>query len=312
MPARPVMPRPVIPRRAPAALLPVCLGLIGTALVWRSAAEHGAAPALLAELFIAAAVGVFALVAWAYLRRVWRGPAALPADLRARAGAPGGTEALMFVGVAVLPLSAAAAALVWGVAALLQIALVLRVISDRAAAPPEDPVLTLFLVVPFGGLLLAPVALGAALFWPLLAVYVAVAPAVVWRFASRPVAPAERPAAWVLLAPPSVAAIAAEALYPGGALTLALYSLAALTLAALMSRLRWLTESGFAPSWACFTYPTAAFAGATWALAGRSGDGFWLGAGLVAALAATTITALVAARALTAWRHRRPIAAPIR
>ena len=304
--------RPVIPRRAPAALLPVCLGLIGTALVWRSAAEHGAAPALLAELFIAAAIGVFALVASAYTRRVWRGPAALPADLRARAGTPGGTEALMFVGVALLPVSAWAAALVWGIAALLQTALVLRVLADQTAAPPEDPVLTLFLVVPFGGLLLAPVALGAALFWPLLALYVAVAPAVVWHFASRPVVPAERPAAWVLLAPPSVAAIAAEALYPGSMLTPWLHALAALTLVFLVTQLRWLTAGGFAPSWGCFTYPTAAFAGATWAMAGRSGDPFWLTLALAAALMATAITTAVAARALTAWRQRRRIAAPSR
>lgn len=297
--------RPVIPRRAPAALLPVCLGLIGTSLAWRSAAEHGVAPGLLAELFVAAAVGLFLLVAVRYLHRVRRGPAALRADLRARAGTPGGTEALMFVGVALLPVSAWAAAAVWVAAVMLQLALVLRIVSDDEAAPPRDPVLTLFLIVPFGGLLLSPVDLGAALLWPLLTLYAAMAPAVIWHFASRPVPPAERPAAWVLLAPPSVATIAYETVYPGGTLTPWLFALSALTLAGLLVRVRWLTARGFAASWGCFTYPSAAFSGAVFAMAGRSGEVLWTALGFTAALATTAITGAVAGLALFGWRRRR-------
>lgn len=301
--ARPV--RPAIPRRAPAALLPVCLGLIGTALAWRSAAVHDAAPALLAELFVAAAVGVFALVAVSYIRRIRRGPVALQADLRARAGTPGGTEALMFVGVALLPVSGLAAATIWAVAVLLQMAVVLRVASDSMAVPPRDPVLTLFLMVPFGGLLLSPVDLGAALLWPLLAFYATVAPAVIWHFVSRPVVPAERPMAWVLLAPPSVATIAYESLYPGGSLTPWLFAISVLTLAGLMMRVRWLIEHGFGASWGCFTYPSAAFSGAVFAMADRSGEPLWTMVGLAAALATTLVTAAVAGLAMQGWSRRR-------
>jgi len=305
--------RSLFPRLAPAALLPVCLGLIGTALGWRAAAEAGAAPAAIAEILIAAAVGVFAVVALAYLRRLLRDPAALPADLRARAGTPGGNEALMFTGTALLPLAPALAAFTWGLAVLLQAGVVLRVGLDRAARPPRNAALTAFLLVPFGGLLLGPLdGAGALLLWPLLAAYAVTGPAVILLLARGHLAEAERPAVWVLLAPPSVAAIAAEAAHPGGLLAPVLYGLASLTLLGLMWQLRWLTAAGFNPSWACFTFPSAAFVGASWAMTVRTGSAALETLAFGATLAVTMVSVAVAALTLHAWTRRRIALAPVR
>ncbi|MGY6409624.1 MAG: SLAC1 family transporter [Alkalilacustris sp.] len=305
--------RPVVPRHAPAALLLVCLGLIGTSLSWRAAAEFGAAPAALAEILIATAVGVFAVVALAYLRRLLRDPTALPADLRCRAGTPGGNEALMFTGTALWPFAPGIAGFVWGLAVLLQATVVLRVALDRRARPPRDAVLTLFLLVPFGGLLLGPLpAAGALLLWPLLAVYAVTGLAVLRHLARGDIAERERPAAWVLLAPPSVATVAAEMASPGGLLAPVLYCLASLTLAGLLWLLRWMVAAGFQPSWACFTFPSAAFVGASWAMAGRTGSATLETLAFGAGLAVTVVAVGVAAVTLHAWARRRMGPAPVR
>ncbi|MFN3614144.1 MAG: hypothetical protein ACK4WC_06240 [Rubrimonas sp.] len=289
----------------PAPLLPLGLGLIGAALVWREIAAATAVPPWAAEALVAAAALALTALLIGYLRRLRRRPSAVDVDLRRRAGAPGGTEALMFLGVALAPLSAGLGALVWMGAAAAQIALALRLFLRHGDVVRRDPELSLFLIVPFGGMMLAPVAFAPALFWIGLALGAATWPLALRRLLLRPTPPDQRPAAWVLLAPPSVACIAALSQWGAGPLAFTLFALATGTLVGLTWRLPWIAEGGFAPSWPCFTYPSAAYAGACAGMAAALEGGGWTTLAVVAAALVTAATLTVAALCLSAWRAGR-------
>lgn len=182
-----------------------------------------------------------------------------------------------------------------------------RMALDLAARPRRDAALTVFPFAPFGGLLPGPLdGAGALPLWPLLALCALTDPAVILLPARGHLAEAERPAAWVLLAPPSVVAIAAEAAHPGGPLSPVLYGVASLTRLGLLGQLRWLTSAGFTPSWACSTFPSAAFVGASWAMTVRTGSP------ALETLAVTMISVTVAGLPLHAWTCRRIALAPAR
>ncbi|MGY6550183.1 MAG: SLAC1 family transporter [Roseinatronobacter sp.] len=142
--------------------------------------------------------------------------------------------------------------------------------------------------------------------------YGVLAPAVIRHLLRDELNAAERPAAWVLLAPPSVATAAAELAYPGGGLSVMLYSIASVTLLGLLWHLRWLTAAGFQPSWACFTFPSAAFVGASWAMAMRTGSPMLEGVAFGSLLIVTLISVRVAALTLRPWTRRCVTLAPVR
>lgn len=308
-------------RTAPAPLLPTCLGLIGLGMVWRKAAAYLAAPYWLGEAAVIGSLAVFAAVSTLYLSSTLSQPGALRADVRAKAGrsaVPAGSEALMLSGAALLPLAPGVAPFVWTAGIFLHVFLMTLVFRELRAMGPAEWAPTGFLVVPFVGLIVAPIgggplgeqALGApgiaaALFWWSLLLYLALLPAAAWRLATQPTEPRLRPGAYVLLAPPSVAVIGYDKLDPEGGLTVGLFALSLVILAVLARHRRWLMGDGFAPTWGCFTFPSAAFAGACLTMAARNPDLLWRGVAAAATLGATAITTYVALRMLAAWRAGR-------
>lgn len=306
-------------RRVPPPFLSISLGLVGLGLVWRAASENLGAPAALGEAMVVVALAVFATVAVLFVLGLREEPGALGRDLARPAGRgsiPAGSEALMLAGAAILPMAPQAAPFVWTAGVFLHLWLAARLVGLLARMAPEDRAPTGFLVVPFCGLIVAPVggapmadqtALGAAsiaelLFWGSLGAYLVLLTFAARRLARVPTPPHLRPGAYILLAPPAVAVVGYEKLHPEGPLTPWLFGLAAALLTYASQRRDWLTEGGFAPTWGAFTFPTVAFAGACLTVAGRIGGPLAQGAATVAVVGATAITVGVALRAFRAWR----------
>lgn len=311
-----------LPVGAPPPMLTVSLGLIGVGLLWRAAAEHIGFPYLPGEAMVVAALAVYATIVTLYVVGLRRDAGALARDLARPAGrgaVPAATEGMILAGAALLPFAASAAPIVWSVGVFLHLFLLVRLLGLMTEMKPQDRAPSGFLVVPLCGLIVAPVggapmasevALGASsvaslFFWISLGIYAALAPAAVSQLLTRPTRPEYRPGAYVLLAPPAVAVVGYDKLHPDGALTPLLFVIACMIVAIAWMKRDWLTEGGFAPTWACFTFPSAAFAGACLTMAGRSGTRLAEVMAGLAVLAATALTLYVARLCVVAWREGR-------
>ena len=295
------------------ALLPACLGLMGCGLVWREAARVLDAPRAVSEIWLGATLAVLALCLALYGRRAVRRPADLLHDLRMPAGrgaVSAGSMALMLAGAALAPLWVPAAMVVWGAGVVLHGFLAVVLLRELAAMPPDARPATATLLVPFAGQLVAPlggVALGfgavaALLFGSGIAVWLVLLPLILrhlWRRASPP--PPVRPGTAILLSPPAIGAVALERLMPGSPLVVVLFAAACVVLLALLLRLRWLAGDGWSPGWAAFTFPLAAFAGASLVMAERFPSLWSLNAAAVATAAASLVTLYVAWRIGQGW-----------
>jgi tellurite resistance protein len=300
-------------------LLPACLGLIGTGLVWRKASEVLGAPTAIGEIWLGASLAVFLLCLSLYLRRVSARPASLLHDLRmpaTRGTVSAGSMSLMLSGAALAPLWAPLAMILWGSGVVLHGFAALLLLRELALMPPDGRPATASLLVPFAGFLVAPqggVSLGfgivaTALFWLGIAVWLTLTPLVLrhlWRASSPP--PPLRPATAILLAPPAITAIGLDTLDPDNPTVPFLFGLSCLTLIALLARLRWLTAGGWSAGWNAFTFPLAAFAGACVIMAERvQSEPVRLGAA-VAVTAASLVTLYAVWRLARAWVTGRPV-----
>lgn len=295
------------------ALLPVCLGLVATGLLWREAARVLGAPRAISELWLGAALMILALCIGLYARRVGHRPSTLLHDLRMPAGrgaVSAGSMALLLAGAALEPLWVPAAMVVWGAGVVLHGFLAAVLLRELVQMPPDARPATATLLVPFAGQMVAPlggVPLGfgtvsAVLFWSGIAVWLGLLPPILrrlWRYPSPP--PPVRPGTAILLAPPAIGAVAASALMPGTPLVPVLFAVACLVVLGLLLRLRWLAGDGWSPGWGAFTFPLAAFAGAGLLMAQRYPSLASLNAAAVVVTAASLITLYVAWRMAQGW-----------
>lgn len=303
------------------AILPVCLGLVGTGLVWRDAVDVLGAPEGIAGLWLGAALAVLAVCLGLYVRRVSIRPEALLHDLRMPAGrgaVSAGSMALMLAGAALAPVWVAAAMVAWGAGVILHVFLAVVLLRELALMPPDGRPVTATLLVPFAGQIVAPlggVALGfegvaAALFWLGMAVWLALTPFILrrlWRAASPP--PPVRPGTAILLVPPAIGCVALDRLEPGNLLSVGLFAVACVVLLGLLLRVRWLAGHGWSAGWDAFTYPLAAFAGACLAMVPHWPAIWVLDAAAVAVTAASLLTLYVAIRTAQGWLAGRIVAA---
>lgn len=303
-----------LPRRAPAPLAPVCLGLMGLGLAWRKAGEIYGAPGIVGEAIIAFAVALSAVVAVKYVSMIRIRPAALMLDLRKPAGrgaVPAGSETLIVGAAALLPYSYPAALAAWLIGVALHLTLAYQLLGLLRGAVTMDARPSGFLLVPFVGPIVAPIA-GAEmdliapsklLFWVGLGAYLVLFPLIIRRFVTEPIDHVFRPSVFMLLAPPAIGIVAYEQVYPGGPLSPWLYAFTVVLLIALARQWRWLTEGGFSATWGAFTFPFTAFAAASMTMAGRHHDALFPVFGIIALMITSVLTPWIAAKVLARWKN---------
>jgi tellurite resistance protein len=300
-------------RHLPLPLFAAPMGIGGLGLAWREASHALGAPPVVGEGLLALAAAVWIVVAVLHAARLLRHPDALAADLRhpvrsAFAGAI--TIGLMILAGGLAPHAREPAATLWLTAVAGHLAIAGWTIRGLLTAPREPATLTPPLLIPLVGNVLAPVfgvRLGfEALSWMMFGVgallWAMLQPLLLARLISGPPLPERlRPTLVILLAPPSVGALALAALSGGfGPAPLAVLGLAVMLAAVLATFAPTFARVPFAMSWWGWTFPSAAFAAAC-AGAAHAHGATWLSAPLWGLLTvATGIVGLVTARTLRA------------
>lgn len=257
----------------PIPLFAVPMGLGGLGLLWRDAGFLVGPLAWLGEALLLAATVVWLWLAWLHGRRALAHPDALRADLSDPVrlpffGAP--TIGLMivagFVGAHVAWLGAA----LWLVAVSLHLAIAAWLFGRIVSGGADPAMLAPPLMIPMVGNILAPAIGGGFGFLGLSAVafgvgaflWLAVLPLLLQRLlAGPPLPPRLLPSVVILLAPPSVGAVALPTLTGDvGLASLVLFGIALFTALALLAAVPKIASAPFSPAFWGISFPTAAFA----------------------------------------------------
>ena len=257
----------------PFPLLAMPMGTGGVGLAWRAAHETLGVPAAIGEALLAATALLWCAVVLLQGLRLLRHPEAVLVEARhpvrvAFAAAP--TIGLMIVAGFLHPYAPALGAALWAVAVGLHLLVAMMLLRRILAGRGEAAMLAPPLMIPLVGNILAPVfgaRMGFAdLSWMMFGIglflWLAVQPLLLHRLvAGPPLPPPLRPSLVILLAPPTVAALALVALTGEAvAVTLAFVGLAVLVAAVLVSLAGELSRIPFGLAWWGVTFPSAAFA----------------------------------------------------
>ncbi|MGB0411684.1 MAG: hypothetical protein ACPGFA_08870 [Pikeienuella sp.] len=303
-------------RRTPAALFPVCLGMIGIGLPWLSVAETMGGPKWFAGAWISvSAVAVLFCMA-SYLAKLMVAPRVLLIDLNpapGRAAVSAGSMCLLVLAAALVRLTGAAqpALALWclglGLHAVYALCVLYAIWADGLRNFRFSPVLFLpfvgFIVATFGGPDLGQKALSHYLFWAALPSFLLIFVFSAPRFLLWPTAIPQRAAAAILLAPVSLLATASFIL--GMERFFDLFFIAACAVAAgLLVGVRWLTAGGWTPLWGAFTFPLSAFT-ATMVIAANRYGGAWEYAAWIVLIISSAIIAYLFTLTMWAWSRGR-------
>lgn len=301
-------------RHFPLPLFAVVMGIAGLGLAWREAGRVLGAPVLIGEALLLIATMVFGLVATAYLLKGQRYPAAVAAEFRHPVRSNfifAITVGLILLSNALLPHRPDLAGGLWLFATIAHLLLAGWLVRRLLLQPMPLATLTPAIFIPLVGNILAPLA-GMKLGYPALSwfsfsvglgLWMAIQPLLLHRlFYGEALPPKLMPALAILLAPPSVGAMALAALQ-GGRFEMATWILAgiagfiALVLLSLLPRFMRLP---FAPSWWAYTFPSAAFALLLVQIIGVRPEGLHPAIGWTAISLASLVVALVAWRTVMA------------
>lgn len=300
-------------RRTPPAVFPPVMGLFGLTLGWRRAAEVFAIGTAWSELLLGATTLIFLAAVGCYLAKLIHRPSVVMEDLRilpGRAGLAAMTMSVMLLGAGLAPLFPRAAVFVLWLGIGLHLGLAALVIRALATGPAEQRQVTPawhlsfvgFIVVPLGAVPLGLLGLASFVLAATMAIASLVYGASLAQLLRRKTPPPLRPLLAIHLAPVSLAGTAAHLLGLQAA-ALGLAALASALLLALLARARYLTAAGFGPLWGAFTFPLAAWSGLMLALAAAGAGEAFRVAGGVGLVAATLLTAWIAARVLRMWAN---------
>lgn len=283
------------------------MGLGGLGLAWRQFATTAGWAWPVAEGLMALTVLAWVVITGLHVARAVRHPFMAREDwLHPFRGSFAGAISigLMLVAAAFIPLAPGlarvllllGAALHWAIG----LALLARVLRGEGSAEMLAPPLLIPLVGNIVATVFAP-SLGMPLLgWMLFGtggtLWLVLQPLMLGRLIEAPLPPLLRPALFILLAPPTVGALAAGALMGEGGAMWALYGFAVFTFLLLALTLRHMVAAGFNPGWWAFTFPLAAFATATLRLAPA-----WLGVAMLAL--ATLVIGGIALRTLAGARN---------
>ena len=301
----------------PLPLLGSVLGLGGLGLMWRVAATTLGMPGWIGETILVLMTLDFALLTALHALRALRHPATLRAEFCSPSLAPffsifsiGG----LLVAAMLTPHWPAAAGLLWEVSVLLLFGLAAVLLSRWLRGEADPALLAPPLIIPFVASLLAALTGGpldhADISWAMLGIgllfWLPLQTLLLHRLLVGPTLPPPlRPTVMILLAPPSVLALALLSLEGHvGPAALACTGLATLVAAALALKLAHMVAAGFSLAWWSFTFPACAYAVLLMQLLpARMG-----GVGVVIAamgLAVATVIVLIVAWRTLLWAARQ-------
>lgn len=297
-------------RQAPPAVFPVCLGVMGLGLAWRKASEILPVANQIGDLILGFATAYFLWFLALYLVKTLSRPKVVLEDLvlaPARAGIAAAAMCMMLLAAALMPLGIAVAQ-VWWCGVLLQIAAsaavcwaiwqeapALRQFSPFQYLSFVGPVVGPIAGVPLGyvteSLLLTLAAFGA---------FVVITLGYGRRLLQAPLAVKMRPALVIFLSPNCLFAISFALLgFETGFWVF--YWLSSLVALGFVLSATWLTQGGWSPAWASFTFPVTAFVQVQ-IIAVQMGAGAPAMAGVFVGLAlATPLVLIIAFRFTVEW-----------
>lgn len=255
-------------RRTPPALFPCLLGLIGFALMWRKLSEFGA-PLWAGEAAGAIAMGLFGFTFACYIVKLILRPSVVLDDLKigpARGAVSAGSVCLLLLSAILVPYDFRVAAVVWWFGVLMQVLYLICVLMTLKSVANMRATLTPVLLLPFVGMIVGAVA-GPDLGYRTLSIaFLAIsAPLYFWiatesllNAKTRGVEPPNRAGFAILLAPPSVYAVASYYIW-NDAVFFWFWLIALIAAVALVPFIPWMVRGGFKPSWGAFTFPLTAF-----------------------------------------------------
>ncbi|AZV78381.1 hypothetical protein EBB79_11165 [Parasedimentitalea marina] len=262
-------------RRAPSAMFPICLGVLGAGLLWRKAAETLGAPTVIGEVWLALAIVLSSVCAALYARKLALHPTAILDDLGpvpARAAVSAASMCMMLTAAALVPYTTELAALLLLVGVSHHLIHAVMVLWVLAHSPPEERVINPTLYLPFVGQIVAPIAgvpLGfwtasAVIYWSAVAAWAVITAFSLQRILSAPIPKSLRQGMVIFLAPCGVGVISADLLNATWSPTMMhIFGVAETGFAIwLATRIGWLIAGGWTPAWGAFTFPTVSLAGA--------------------------------------------------
>jgi tellurite resistance protein len=291
----------------PIPLLTMPMGTGGVGLAWRQAHHALGVPAVVGEALLAFTALLWVVVVALQALRALRYPEAVLAELRhpvrvAFAAAP--TIGLMIVSAFLHSHAPGLGAALWAVAVALHLLVAMMLLRRILAGRGEIAMISPPLLIPFAGLVLAPVfgvrmgfvEASAMMLGIGVILWLATLPLLLHRLvAGPPLPPPLRPSLAILLAPPAIAALGLIALTgQTGGVVLALVGMALLFAAVLVSLAAEFARVPFGLPWWGVTFPSAAFAVLVMVM------GFPAPLGWAALLATTALTGWVAWRTLRA------------
>ena len=303
--------------QTPPAIFSLILGLFGLVLAWRAAANSSVVPAGISEALLGGVVGLFLIATVAYARKLTRRVGTLIEDMRILPGRGG--MAAFAVCFSALAAGLVAVAPLWAdrllsVALGMHLFMALLVIYVLVSGPKEQRQVTPLWHLSFVGFIVAAVsavnlgkyALAEALFWSAVAIAVAIWLVSLVQLVKRvPPAPL-RPMLAIHLAPASLFTTVAVGFppeaFPEMVLMARVFSAVAIViLVALLVSWKSITEAGFSPMWASFTFPLTAFAAAMLNFANASGGAFERVVGGVALAAGSVVVPYIAVKVIRMW-----------
>ncbi len=300
-------------RSTPPAIFPVILGLVGLSLAWRGLGLSFGLTSGLGDILLGVSTMILVFFALSYAAKLIARPAVLMEDLKSppgRAGLSAISMSLIVLAAGLLPFGELAR-YVWWFGIILHVVIVTFVVKAMSKSPPEGRSVTPFQLLPFVGLVTAPlagVALGYGLLSQLLTYISLVAFAVILfqlttKFIrTRPPEPL-RPTYAIILAPLSLFGIAFGQFGPEIGFTVFYIAVWAYAIALLVFA-KWLTKAGFTPMWGSFTFPLATFTNIN-IMAMAKGYGLVATTGAIAGgLIATALIFFISYKALKMWAKR--------
>ncbi len=268
-------------RSTPPAIFPIALGFMGLGLAWRNVANVVPVPSFLGELILGVSAALFVFFAVSYLLKFIARPAVVLEDMKTppgRAGVAAISMGLMILAAAMLPFGALANG-IWWAGVILQVVVILLVTRVLMKMPPEARMVTPFQLLPYVGLIVAPiagVALGHSLVVTIVSVFSFLAflvIAITYGLKLTKVRPQQplRPSLVIFLAPMSLFAITAA--LTGHDIIFTVFYWLAVDLAVVFLVISpWLTKGGWTPIWGALTFPVATFTSLQAIAVGRGGD----------------------------------------
>ena len=300
-------------RSTPPAIFPVILGLVGLSLSWRGLGISFGLSSSFGDILLGITSALLVFFSLSYAAKLIARPSALMEDLKSppgRAGVSAISMSFIVLAIGLLPYGEIAR-YVWWFGVVLHVIIIAFVVKAISGSPPEARSVTPFQLLPFVGLVTAPLAgvelgyvlLSQLFFYGSLAVLVVILFKLAEKFIrTRPPEPLRPPYA-IVLAPFSLFGMS-FGLFGVEIGFLAFYIAAWIYAIALLVFTKWLTKAGFTPMWGSLTFPVATFTNIN-VMAMSKDYGIIATTGAIAGgLIATVLIFFISYKSLKMWAKR--------